>query len=75
LNNEATRTPNKANTKQDKNRVNAKTGLTINVGNRISPTTSIATELIKPRTTPINDLPITKEYRLTGEIKNSSKLL
>jgi hypothetical protein len=47
----------------------------INDEERTKPTTNVAIELIKPRITPANALPITIEYKLTGAINNSSKLL
>ena len=68
-------TPNKENTQQETTRTNRKRGLIINTGERTKPTAIMATELISPRTTPINALPITMEYKLIGDIRHSSKLL
>ena len=68
-------TPRKEKTKQDITRTNMKRGVTISVGVMIMPTTSMATVLIRPRTTPIKVFPMANEKRLIGDIKYSSKHL
>lgn len=68
-------TPRKEKTKQELTKTNTKSGLTISVGEIITPTTNNATEAIKPRTTPIKVFPTANEKRLIGDIKYSSKHL